>query len=324
MSFTRADYVYITSWGNSGSTLLELLLGRHPDMTSIGEIDRLSLQFARANRVDKPGVCSCGKRPMDCPVWAAVANAVKHSYGADLSEAPFSWRVSSIGSEKDLKWRAPFSLAARAWYRTFRTAEYDNLPGVKWLSFLSLAHRKWVEHRFFAADVIRSLTNAKAVIDASKDRVSMRDVYDYGTGRVKLLFLTRDVRGVVWSRAKRMKTRRTTEPIAKKWVRVNRGILRFLDGVPPHDWMHVKYEELCAQPIETLRRVCGFLGYPYDPAIENLNSFDQHTIGGNRIRFSTIGVIKEDLSWKEQLTSAELEHIHRVSHPMMMRLGYQW
>ena len=73
-SQTPVDYVYILGSGASGSTLLELLLAGHPRMAPMGEIEKLSLQFARGQR----GRCSCGECPAACPVWRAVADAVRY------------------------------------------------------------------------------------------------------------------------------------------------------------------------------------------------------------------------------------------------------
>ena len=320
----RADYAYITSLGHSGSTLLELILGNLPRMVNVGELERLSLQLARGRRGKRPGLCSCRKRPVDCPVWGAVIEAVRREYGVSLTEDPFGWQLSNIGREHEGKWRTPLSVLARQWYSLCRLAKYYDLPLLKHLSGLSLVHRRWVDHRFFVAAVVKRVTGAETVIDASKNAVGMRDVYDYGPGLVKIIFLTRDVHGVVWSEVKRLKGRRDVVHFARRWVNENRRIARFLQGIPREDWIHVKYEALCADPADTIRRLCGFLGHAYDPAMAAgpFGGENAHTIYGNTIRFSKIEAIKEDLSWKQQLTPEEIAEVDRIAGPMMKQLGY--
>jgi hypothetical protein len=318
----RADYVYIAALGHSGSTLLELLLGGHPRMTAVGEIYRFNIQFSRANRPDRTGLCSCGKRPMDCPVWSKVAEAVKREYGVSLEDDPFGWRISNVGPERDKKIRTPFHMLARAWYKACRFAKYYDLPVLKWFSGASLTHRRWIQHRFFATNIVKAMAGADAVVDASKEPIDMRDVYDYGTGTVKIIFLTRDVHGNVWSYLKRSRGKGNAALYAGNWVRWNRRIARFLEGVPRRDWMHVKYEELCADPIGTLKRLCDFLGYGYDPAMEQLNRVEPHTMFGNRIRHTKIEAIKEDLSWKQHLSPADIEVIDRIAGPTAKQIGY--
>jgi hypothetical protein len=318
-----ADYIMIASIWHSGSTLLTSLLGVHPRMTAVGEMDRLSLQFARSGRTDKPGRCGCGLRPQECPVWSAVAMAVKEAYHVDLFTHPFDWTVSDIGREKDLRWHAPISLVTRESYKLLRYADYYHLPGLNRLADLFPTRRRWVANRLFAAQVIKSVTAAGAVIDSSKERIDLSDIYRFGTGTIRIIFLTRQVHGAVWSRVKRMKAKRDVERVTKQWVRINGQILHLLHRIPLQDWIHLTYEELCSKPVDVLQRSCAFLGFPYDPVMERFHDMDQHIIAGNnRTRSVKIDAIREDLTWKEELTPAEVARISRIAGPMANKLGY--
>lgn len=61
--------VYIASLPHSGSTLLSLLLARHPRVVALGEV-RLQIGKLR-RRPDQAaeGWCGCGARLADCPLW---------------------------------------------------------------------------------------------------------------------------------------------------------------------------------------------------------------------------------------------------------------
>jgi len=66
--------IYITSKGNSGSTLLDLLISSHSQVTSLGEINVLS---ARRKKMLPQTVlesrCTCGAKPiLDCLFWQGV------------------------------------------------------------------------------------------------------------------------------------------------------------------------------------------------------------------------------------------------------------
>jgi len=52
-------YAYVVGYGRSGSTLLDWTLGSHPDIKSVGEIDRLP-ESIMTN--DLPIYCGCGKK----------------------------------------------------------------------------------------------------------------------------------------------------------------------------------------------------------------------------------------------------------------------
>lgn len=61
--------VYIASLPHSGSTLLSLLLAKHPRVVALGEV-RLQIGKIRrdANKVGE-GTCGCGARIGDCELW---------------------------------------------------------------------------------------------------------------------------------------------------------------------------------------------------------------------------------------------------------------
>jgi hypothetical protein len=81
--------LYITGLGRSGSTILDVVLGNHPHIESVGEVTRLirtgwvsrkSLRGIDPKRLRRP-LCTCGKR-LDvpevedaeevCPFWSRV------------------------------------------------------------------------------------------------------------------------------------------------------------------------------------------------------------------------------------------------------------
>jgi len=58
--------LYIASLGHSGSTLLDILLGQHSLLQSLGEVLFIDEWFERQN------LCSCGEIIQDCPFWSSV------------------------------------------------------------------------------------------------------------------------------------------------------------------------------------------------------------------------------------------------------------
>lgn len=59
--------LYIAGYGRSGSTILDILLGNHPAMVSIGEATYLLDDWRRPGRR-----CACGQPYPDCPFWGAL------------------------------------------------------------------------------------------------------------------------------------------------------------------------------------------------------------------------------------------------------------
>src|SRR5215467_12341244 len=74
-ALSGVDVVYIAGYGRSGSTLLDLMLGRIDRWFSMGEFR----QFWHARRDDWR--CGCGESVRTCPVWADVVERAQP--GAD-------------------------------------------------------------------------------------------------------------------------------------------------------------------------------------------------------------------------------------------------
>jgi hypothetical protein len=79
--------VYIASVTHSGSTLLDLVLGSHSQLQSLGELKVL----CRAKQEKRERVladrCSCGARDkLGCPFWCAVEERLRHTLGGGLRD----------------------------------------------------------------------------------------------------------------------------------------------------------------------------------------------------------------------------------------------
>lgn len=65
----RDMLVYLASLPHSGSTLLSLLLAKHPHVVALGEV-RLQIEKIRRDALGAgEGTCGCGTKIRDCPLW---------------------------------------------------------------------------------------------------------------------------------------------------------------------------------------------------------------------------------------------------------------
>jgi DNA repair exonuclease SbcCD ATPase subunit len=95
--------------------------------------------------------------------------------------------------------------------------------------------------------------------------------------------------------------------------------------------MIIRYEELAAQPEETLRTITRFLGLPFEPAMTKLDPAGatmeaQRRLGsGDRKILRTKSVHTTSVgSWEKTLDEKELKILARIISPeIMVRLGYQ-
>ena len=79
MANLRPKLLLIRGLGHSGSTILDLALGAHPDVMGLGEAARILLPPRRTDKHDGPynlrnelrfeRLCSCGSVAANCPLW---------------------------------------------------------------------------------------------------------------------------------------------------------------------------------------------------------------------------------------------------------------
>ena len=78
--------VFIASLSHSGSTLLDLMLNAHPDVTSVGELKQLG-RFARLEKPNRRLRCTCGADSLlTCEFWTKVSALTKAATGQTIGE----------------------------------------------------------------------------------------------------------------------------------------------------------------------------------------------------------------------------------------------
>lgn len=331
-SVDKATCIYIAGRGHSGSTLLTLLLARHPEIAAVGELANLSLQCYRdEERTKWVGRCGCGKRPFNCEVWGEILGRVREVFGVDMQKNPFSWRVSDVGLEEEYRSLAPRKIpliwARNRFWRLLRSVHYSQSNFIRSISRWYCPQASWVRNRSFIIKEFAAKQNVHAVVDASKDALGMCDMYYYSPLSVKILFITRDCRGSVWSMAKLAKSEKERAEMVLRgintWVSVNRHLMDYLKSIPSTDWLHIQYEELCHNPLQVMENIFDFLGFANPPEILSNTDIQEHTIAGNKIRLSgKIMAIKEDTSWSENLTENELQIVKKHAGDFAATLKY--
>lgn len=310
--------IYIAARGHSGSTMLELLLNRYPEIAAVGEVDQLPLQIARDGIHTKwVGRCSCEARPPDCEVWRAISDRVSLHLNIDLFDDPFAFPVSDVGLAQEFGRNRPVEYFNLVMHRAVRSVSHR--LGVRFPRIFP--YQTWVKNRELIDRVIAEKCRVSAIVDASKGASQMSDLVNYSELPVKVLFLTRDVRGNAWSAIRRDVASAADE--AKNWVSVNGQIYSRLKAIPQSSWMHVKYEDLCSDTDAVLDGILSFLGIecqPVSPAEEHAR---RHTIAGNKVRFLALDAIRQDLSWRENLSAWQMDRIRRIAGPMARTLNYE-
>lgn len=259
--------LYIAGYGRSGSTVLDVLLGNHPAMVSIGEATYLLDDWSDPERV-----CACGTPYPHCPFWGEL-----------FDDAPFA--------------RNPDALASAV-----REVEHRRrgLPTL----FGRPAQR--ARYRAIARHVLQHARRASGkpiVVDSSK---SARDAAWRGLALaeaagqdVYVLHLVRSGRATV---ASAVRTGRNwaleghveNPPLlgartAVGWTLANAlvsALGRF--RLAPERYLRLRFEDLRAHPHRAIAHIGRFVGVDTEALAQRVAAGEAfevgHNVGGNRLR----------------------------------------
>lgn len=298
--------LYIMGYGRSGSTLLDTMLGNHPEVESVGEL--ANFHRARANGE----FCACRHKATECPFWTAVWQRWQESVGAE------SDRYYELQSRYERLRQLPRLVLGS----TFHTAQLTT-------------YRKWTRALF---ESVAAISGKRVVVDSSKN--PGRGLALAGTPGldVRLIHLVRDCRGVAYSRSKQFKRsveaglEKEIRPVsarrtATSWAGFNGFSSLIRRFGHSGSSMLLRYEDLVAEPLPTLEAIGRVTGLDMKALQEKLSNGEAfgfgHTVSGNRVRMTGSLRLKPDLAWVEEMPGDARNTVWRVSGPLMRSYGYE-
>ncbi|MBI3159765.1 MAG: sulfotransferase [Chloroflexi bacterium] len=276
----------------SGHSLLALLLDAHPQLTHPGDTILSAHLFESAN-------CACGKRHAECEFWARMTTWEGYVYLRDhLRRGPLKTLYS-------LPVLFPLQRAGLVVH-----------PGLRRYARTLLAYPERVQE----------LTGAQAVIYGRKRLADL--LLPLATrATVRILHFTKHpiAQAISFSRRK-ARAGQTPADFAREWRFYNRRVLQAARLGPDTGYLHIRYEDLCLRPEETLTAVCAFLGVAFHPDMLRPGAQrPSHVIGARSLVGAPgqpfPGIRPPDLSFAD-LPSAEQEIVWRIAGGLAAGLGY--
>jgi sulfotransferase family protein len=301
--------VYIMGHGYSGSTLLTFLLSTHPQIATIGELGiapHAKEEFGRPEEY----FCSCRTPVRQCGFWQRVSQEMgERGHDFDVWDADLDFRVRG-GGIADLLLRA---VQRGPVLETARDLGLRIVPDAR-------RERDRVVSRIGSlAEIVARIKGCDVFLDSSKRPERATLMQRSGSFDLRVIHLVRDGRAVSWSSMKHLKI--GPEEAARSWLADNQGSEHARRYFPADRWMSLRYEDLCADPDGTLRRIHAFAGIPSRNGFHNFRAVDHHIIGNN-MRLSSTSEIRLDESWKQALTPEQMTLIDRLVAPLNRRYGY--
>lgn len=307
-----ADVIYIMSDERSGSTMLDMMLAGHPEITSIGEAHQLKA-YAKGDRAFYQSVhelvCMCGEKVEECAFWRAVADQMDRPL-SDLDLKVFFLRKDFPGGSPNL-W-----LKKAAWLLFQTSPRLYNLSALE----RAMGGKTVAEDSMALFDAVLRARKTRYVLDSSKSTFRLKSLIKHAPNRIKVIALYRDPRGVVNSKMKR------GVPLRKasyhwKWVAHQMNLIA--KEAPADSICRVKYEDLCTNLHDEMARILGFLGLAFDSAVLRRNHADVHHLGGSPSKYTgEESPIRLDDSYKQTLSERDQRQIQAITSTPAKELKY--
>lgn len=298
--------VYVAASSHSGSTLLALLANQHPLVASVGET-AVKPRIRREGRAASQQ-CSCGARLDTCDFWSRVFRRVTEE-AAPLDASHWS---------NDYRFEHP-------WLDRLLTQE-TSVAALRRLRYWAAAHVPGYRSRFRRIDAVNvalvravlAETGAQVFVDTTKLLTRLTYLLAIENLDVKVVWMTRDVRGIGWSAHRRGASMLEA---ARTWRTDQEGVQRLLASLPPNRNLHVRYEDLCSDPRATLGRFWEFCGVDFVDTPATLDARAHHVLG-NSMRVGGSLEIRLDERWRREMAEASQRRLLGLAGALHAELGH--
>jgi len=304
MKECKIPLVYILSNGRSGSTLLDLLLGAHPNVWTLGEAQRLPWGIKENN------LCGCGDPISNCDFWEPMIPKIS----LEEKAFPIEYFRTNDGQGKILHW--------------------DLLQG--------LIYGKINDHQQQAVDIYGQInadyfnavwqaaterrgTTIHWLVDASKDAYRLFWLQKSGLFDLRVIHLIKDPSAFVYSMIKSdlPHARRKAIRMTGRWI-VENSIgwrVRMLNFTKEQTLL-LHYEQLASKPEETMARIGKWLGLDFLPdVIKDFRNYENHAIFGNQMRWQNSDILLDE-NWRTLLPASYIQAIRFATLPVRWIFDY--
>lgn len=297
--------IYITGYGRSGSTILDLILGDSEHIVGLGELNNLMTSGWVNNEY-----CSCGQPANQCTFWDSVKSKWQSSASIPIDEY-IRLQTKFIGTRK-----IPLLL----WQGIKKSSDFKVLEAETKNLYNSIAE----------------VSKAEVLVDSSKFPYRLLALKIMGFQPL-VIHLVRDGRAVLNSVKKAFKSDlksgvqhdlkpKPTLRTAISWSLYNRLAEWFTKDTSK---LFIRYEDLIADPLAKLEDIENTfhvdLSRSKKDLMENNPLKKGHTIAGNRLRMqSEVRVnLKPDESWRDKLGNSDIKKFESVAGGLLKKYGYK-
>jgi hypothetical protein len=265
----KVRLVHLLGPASSGSTLLGLLLGQHPDVLCLGEV------MNHQHDYHPDGRCTCGATLGHCPFWSKITAGIEGSSGPWAGDLRFDGMAGHHSLDRK----------GGGWKRFFTVIGLP-LPWVYGREVLENYARLNAEYFGF----IDRQTPEKILLDLSKTPERLETLLQSGRLDIRCIMLTRNPYDVFGSTMKRPRVSRAKfrfktlrEAI---WLNLRmRHQRKAFERLKPEQRRTITLEDLIRDPRAALDPVFQWLGLEPFEVQRRVDISEQHLFVGNRWLF---------------------------------------
>jgi hypothetical protein len=303
--------LYVFGAGHSGSTLLDVLLNRHPDIAGTGELHRLCLS-------PESRLCGCGELLTQCTWWQPVIARYAQMHAKDGEARQRLWADAPVSLPRD-------GYATDLPFRFLEVAAVTGSAKLAELAFkynaTAAQYRRVIANSLDLCRAIADVHRVSVIVDSTKDPLRGKLLYMAAPLQVYCLYLVRDGRAVAASQMRREQVSMKTA--AKAWVGVNRKVMHALRSVTKYQKMTLRYEDLCSDPVKSVNQIYRWLDLREVATADLAQSAHEpaHEIPGNPMLFNGVRQIRMDDRWRNELDAGQLRVFRKIAGSMNARFG---
>lgn len=270
--------VYIAGYGRSGSTLLDTILGNHPDVFGAGELTWLFRDAVSGAQ------CTCGQHVTECSFWRRV-----------LESALGDFTTASLASAAEV------TLHTECLFRSKMHVQRYLKLWRKTLSAISSISGK--------AIIIDSSKSSRL----AHNRLPL--FLKHFNESVLFIHLVRDPRGVMWSVNKGSNRWLEGKKVSNQfggmirglggWIFSNTSVELMSKSYKKQQKLFLRYEDLVSEPKENIDRLGSWLEISLESVLDRIGNqevFDGgHGLAGNRMRRNSQIKLNIDNEWQRKL-----------------------
>jgi Sulfotransferase family len=331
-SETPMKVLYIMGTGRSGSTILDIVLGNHPNVESTGELSNLmfngwvggeSLRGIDRKMLRVP-ICTCGRRT-DIPEVEDAAEACPF-----WSSVRCEW-VGRVDPRDDIESYPALQEAFDRFRRLPRLLREGRRPSPRFRSYARLTRALY--------ESISAVSGKPVIVDSTKAPVRALALSMVPGIDVRLVHNVRDVRGVMSSRTKVLRKNiqagimwdhegHPAWTSAARWVHINLVSEWICSQLGPGRAVRVRHEDLYVDTWGVLGKIAPLIGVDLTGVVDAASSGKSlhvgHNIGGNRTKKSEIVTLRPDTQeWRSALSAREQRLTWALVGWLMRRYGYK-